>query len=107
MMKQLIFLLSLFLFSCSTNNGPEQKPDSDSAKIYLKPERDTLSANKSDNLHSEIICPKCGFKKVELLPTDYCLLNYTCSSCQFKIEPKEEDCCVFCSYGDKKCPSKQ
>jgi|GEM_PF-1138358 len=56
---------------------------------------------------STITCPKCGFKKSETMPTDVCLLKYTCTNCQGVLRPKEGDCCVFCTYGDHKCPSKQ
>ncbi len=56
---------------------------------------------------SEITCPFCGHKKIETMPTDVCLLKYTCKNCKKEIVAKEGDCCVFCSYGSKKCPSKQ
>ncbi len=58
-------------------------------------------------LKSEIICPKCGTKKVETMPTEVCLLSYTCTNCKEVLHPKKGDCCVFCTYGDKKCPSMQ
>lgn len=107
MMRYLLLIFTcILIFSCN-NNAPEQKLPDDSGKIYLLPKQDTIPVSSTDSLHSEITCPKCGFKKTELLPDDYCLLNYTCSGCQFKMVPKETDCCVFCSYGDKKCPSKQ
>lgn len=101
-MRNLFIIFScLLLLSCG-NNSTNQNLSNDK----VKPGKDTVSI-ATDSLHSEITCPKCGFKKVELLPTDYCLLNYKCSACLYNIEPKESDCCVFCSYGDKKCPSKQ
>jgi len=56
---------------------------------------------------SEITCPKCNYKKVEILPTEFCLLKYTCDSCKITLNPKKGDCCVFCSYGTHKCPSMQ
>jgi hypothetical protein len=56
---------------------------------------------------SEITCPNCGHKKVETLPTDVCQLSYTCEKCKTVMHPKEGDCCVFCTYGDHKCPSMQ
>lgn len=59
------------------------------------------------SLTSEITCPLCGRQKVEVLPTRYCVLRYTCESCKTVLTPKEGDCCVFCSYGTHKCPSKQ
>lgn len=56
---------------------------------------------------SEITCPKCGHKKVEILPTEVCQLVYKCEKCGEVMHPKDGDCCVFCTYGDHKCPSKQ
>jgi hypothetical protein len=56
---------------------------------------------------STITCPKCGFEKEETMPTEVCQLKYTCTKCSTVMLPKESDCCVFCSYGDHKCPSKQ
>jgi len=58
-------------------------------------------------LQSEITCPNCGHKKMETMPTDICLLRYTCEKCKTDLMPKKGDCCVFCSYGSVKCPSKQ
>ncbi len=58
-------------------------------------------------LYSEITCPKCEYKKIEKLPTDVCLISYTCEKCKTVLNPKISDCCVFCTYGDHKCPSKQ
>lgn len=56
---------------------------------------------------SEITCPKCGHKEIEKLPTEVCQLFYSCKKCGYEMHPKDGDCCVFCSYGDHKCPSKQ
>ena len=58
-------------------------------------------------MQSEITCPKCNTKKIERMPTDVCLLSYTCQNCKTVLHPKEGDCCVFCTYGTHKCPSKQ
>jgi hypothetical protein len=63
-----------------------------------------LTANSQT---SEITCPKCNTKKTEIMPTDVCQLAYTCSKCAYQMHPKNGDCCVFCTYGDHKCPSKQ
>ncbi|MHB8259078.1 MAG: GDCCVxC domain-containing (seleno)protein [Bacteroidia bacterium] len=58
-------------------------------------------------MQSEITCPKCGHKKTETMPTDVCVIKYTCEKCQAELQPKQGDCCVFCSYGTHKCPSMQ
>lgn len=63
-----------------------------------KPEKSTTS---------EITCPECGHKETETLPTEVCQLSYTCENCRAVLHPKDGDCCVFCTYGDHKCPSKQ
>lgn len=56
---------------------------------------------------SIIKCPECGFEKEEIMPTDSCQFFYDCTGCHKRIKPHRGDCCVFCSYGDTKCPSKQ
>ena len=56
---------------------------------------------------SKVKCPKCQFEKNEKMPTEVCLLSYKCHNCGLEMQSKNGDCCVFCSYGDKRCPSKQ
>ncbi len=55
---------------------------------------------------SRITCPKCGFTKEEVMPTDACQYFYECTNCHTRLTPKDGDCCVFCSYGDVACPPK-
>jgi hypothetical protein len=62
---------------------------------------------KKIQLKSTITCPKCHYAKEETMPTDSCQFFYKCSKCGETIKPKQGDCCVFCSYGSRKCPSKQ
>lgn len=56
---------------------------------------------------SELICPECGHKKTEEMPTDACLFFYECESCKTLLKPNAGDCCVFCSFGTVKCPPMQ
>jgi hypothetical protein len=58
-------------------------------------------------LESMLTCPKCGFKKIETMPTDACQWFYKCENCGVLLKPKAEDCCVFCSYGSIPCPPVQ
>lgn len=58
-------------------------------------------------LRSTITCPYCGYKKEENMPTDACQYFYECSNCKKVLKPKQEDCCVYCSYGSMKCPPLQ
>ena len=90
------------------------KKRADSVKAYYAIHKEACKeegcCNESKNeisLTSDITCPKCGFKKTETVPTDVCLLKYTCEKCKTVLSPKDDDCCVFCSYGTLKCPSKQ
>lgn len=61
----------------------------------------------SNKNETEITCPKCGFKKTEIMPTEVCQIKYTCTKCKAELFPKKGDCCVFCTYGKHKCPSMQ
>ena len=54
-----------------------------------------------------LTCPLCGYKKVEMMPTNACQFFYECGGCGAVLRPKPGDCCVFCSYADQKCPPKQ
>jgi hypothetical protein len=58
-------------------------------------------------LEGRITCPECGHVSVETMPTNSCLYFYDCGGCGKLLRPKPGDCCVFCSYGDAKCPPKQ
>ncbi len=55
---------------------------------------------------SIITCPVCCFPKEEVMPADACQYFYQCTNCRSILNPKQGDCCVFCSYGSEKCPSK-
>lgn len=33
-----------------------------------------------------------------------CQYFYDCKGCGAVLRPQGRDCCVFCSYGDVKCP---
>ena len=57
--------------------------------------------------HSTLICPQCGISAREAMPTDSCQYFYDCKGCGAILKPLSGDCCVFCSYGDIKCPPKQ
>lgn len=56
---------------------------------------------------SIITCPACGFTKEEKMPVDTCQFFYECENCKTVLKPNPGDCCVYCSYGTVKCPSKQ
>lgn len=56
---------------------------------------------------SRITCPQCEFQQEEEMPTDSCLFLYECVGCHTRLKPLPGDCCVFCSYGTVKCPSRQ
>ena len=61
----------------------------------------------SEIIYTSVIkCPFCGFEKEETMPVDACQFFYECTICKKNIRPKKGDCCVFCSYGSVKCPSK-
>jgi hypothetical protein len=59
------------------------------------------------NLPVTIICPACQHAAVEAMPIDRCVYFYECPGCGMIVKPKPGDCCVYCSYGDKRCPFMQ
>ena len=58
-------------------------------------------------LESTITCPECDFAKTEEMPTNACIHFYECEGCGVRLKPQPGDCCVFCSYGNEKCPPQQ
>jgi len=88
-MRYIFILLAFLLIGCATNEVEDQTD----AQVISE--------------YSELTCPKCGHVQTEKLPTETCMIGYTCSECNETFHPKEGDCCVFCSYGDHKCPSMQ
>ena len=56
------------------------------------------------DLNVTLPCPECGGQSRETMPTDRCVFFYDCSVCRVVLRPKPGDCCVFCSYGDRRCP---
>lgn len=51
-----------------------------------------------------LTCPVCAHTASETMPTDRCVFFYECSGCRTVLKPKPGDCCVYCSYGDNRCP---
>ena len=51
-----------------------------------------------------VTCPTCKHAAAETMRTDQCVVFYECHACGRVLQPKAGDCCVFCSYGDKRCP---
>ena len=54
-----------------------------------------------------LTCPKCGAAQHAEMPTDACQFFYECVHCHFVLAPQTGDCCVFCSYAEVQCQSKQ
>lgn len=66
-----------------------------------------MTAMTEPILTSVLTCPKCGTEHTETMPTDACQFFYQCRACNEVLKPKAGDCCVYCSYGTVRCPSKQ
>jgi hypothetical protein len=56
---------------------------------------------------ANLTCPHCKRTYELEMPINYCQILYRCKECNVDITPKKDDCCIFCSYADKKCPSMQ
>ncbi len=53
---------------------------------------------------STLSCPQCCHRSTDTMPTDACQYFYDCKGCGAVLKPHAGDCCVYCSYGDVKCP---
>jgi uncharacterized Zn finger protein len=60
--------------------------------------------NRAVIAESTITCPACGHQSKDVMPTEACQFLYDCKGCGAVLKPKHGDCCVYCSYGDVKCP---
>jgi len=60
-----------------------------------------------EKLNSTITCPECGFSKEEPMSIFDLQYFYKCTNCGKTLKPKQGDHCIFCSYGNVKCPSEQ
>ncbi|HST48686.1 GDCCVxC domain-containing (seleno)protein [Jatrophihabitans sp.] len=58
-------------------------------------------------LTSVITCPVCGEQARAVMPENACQHFYRCTGCGETLKPRVGDCCVFCSYGDARCPPVQ
>jgi len=38
------------------------------------------------------------------MPLDACIYFFDCPGCGGQLKPLSGDCCVYCSFGDVKCP---
>jgi hypothetical protein len=56
---------------------------------------------------SNLTCPLCGHREAVRMPARACQFFHECSACHQVFRPKPGDCCVFCSYGDVRCPPRQ
>lgn len=63
--------------------------------------------DRAVELRSVLRCPACGTEREEMMPSDACVYFYECTGCGVLLRPREGDCCVFCSYGSRKCPPVQ
>ncbi|HWG35043.1 MAG TPA: GDCCVxC domain-containing (seleno)protein [Gemmatimonadaceae bacterium] len=54
-----------------------------------------------------LTCPECGRTETLEMPTDACVIFHECAGCGRVLRPRKGDCCVYCSYGSVRCPSRQ
>lgn len=70
--------------------------------------KEAKTSKKENNRQTTILtCPECGHRQHGIIPTTSCVPFYACDGCKKIIRAEGEDCCVFCSYGDRPCPLKK
>ncbi len=71
---------------------------------------DREGGNKGERMlttRATLTCPECGQVQEVDMPADACQFFCQCVGCGSVLRPKEGDCCVFCSYSDSLCQSRQ
>ena len=63
-----------------------------------------MPVKKAENIIGKVKCPKCKHKQPIQIPISVCQQFYKCNGCG-KIIQAKKTCCVFCDYGDRKCPA--
>jgi hypothetical protein len=58
-------------------------------------------------LKTVVKCPVCKFQKEETMKVGTHVVFYTCEECEATIKPRQNECCVYCSYGTVPCPAAQ
>ncbi|MHA2620929.1 MAG: GDCCVxC domain-containing (seleno)protein [bacterium JZ-2024 1] len=54
-----------------------------------------------------LTCPICRTAQKVKMPTNACQYSYSCVRCGALLKAKPGECCVFCSWADTPCPSRQ
>jgi len=57
----------------------------------------------NEKIIGNVTCPECGHTQPIEIPTMSCQAFYKCEKCEKMIQA-QKSCCVFCDYGDRKCP---
>jgi len=68
---------------------------------------ESLGGVKMIETKAILTCPYCKTTYTLEMPTSFCQIMFSCKYCGENLTPREGECCVFCSYADKKCPPKQ
>ena len=56
---------------------------------------------------NKLTCPECGaHQEVEMLALESSRI-YECETCNELIQTNEGECCIYCQYGEVKCPNEQ
>jgi hypothetical protein len=104
MLKSLILILGISVLLVQCNHV---KTESTGNAMEANSSCNQIDTCTESSETTQITCPLCNYIKTEILPTDVCVIAYTCDSCHTELFPEEGDCCVYCTYGTHKCPSKQ
>jgi len=99
------------MFAQSRREGGKGKMSTEPSTIWNSSgsrEKGKQAMNGTPQL-STLTCPNpaCHHQQRAMMPTMYCQLTYMCEACQTTHTRQAGDCCVFCSYADTVCPSKQ
>ncbi|WP_394352849.1 GDCCVxC domain-containing (seleno)protein [Flavivirga algicola] len=59
------------------------------------------------SLKTTISCPYCHHKMTTKMSQTSIHYLHECNNCFKVLRVPKDNCCIFCSYGTRKCPSAQ
>jgi hypothetical protein len=58
-------------------------------------------------LFSTLTCPNCGHHTEFQMPVHASKKFFECPHCKTSFSSKEDECCIFCTFGSVRCPATQ
>lgn len=63
-----------------------------------------MGEGEAERRISVVTCPECGWYEPVAIPDAPGRYVHKCPGCGIRLRPNLGECCVFCVYGNVRCP---